>query len=164
MTNAFGRLDGTVLAVVKPTDTQCPTYNDDHVVLEVTSQGAVYRLVINVQSTVGDPHVRFLEMPQALPAPAWADGWHAGLTLDYVADLGLHVSSPFQAYSLEQLSDKIANDMTIGQKVSVYATSSGGSSAHDIHRQHGGDDGAIILDPDSANPTFMLFHFADQTF
>ena len=163
LTSSFGRLDGTVLAVVKPTDKQCLMYNDDHVVLEVTSHGAVYRLVINVQSTTGDPMVRFLELDHAALPPAWSDGWHVGVSLDYIAQLGLHTTSPFMPYSLSDLSDRIADDITIGQNVSVYAVSSGGSSAHDIHRNHGGDDGAIVLDPDTA-PKFLLFHFADQSF
>ncbi len=53
LTNAFGRLDGKVLAVVQPKDQQCPRPNNDHVVLEVTSQGAAYRIVINVQNANG---------------------------------------------------------------------------------------------------------------
>src|SRR4051794_34872783 len=36
LTSAFGRIDGTVLAVVKPIDTQCAMPNNDHLVLEVT--------------------------------------------------------------------------------------------------------------------------------
>jgi hypothetical protein len=163
LTSAFGRLDGTVLAVVKPTDTQCAMFNGDHVVLEVTMNGAVYRLVINVQSTVGDPKVQYLALDHAMPAPVWSEGWHTGLMLDYIADFGVH-GPDFTPYAMADLSNAIADAMTIGQKVSVYSQSSGGASAHQIHRNDGKIDGAIVLDPDSATPKALLFHFADQTF
>lgn len=163
LTNSFGRLDGTVLAVVQPKDTQCPMPNSDHVILEVTMMGAAYRMVVNVRSPIGDPNVRFLALPHALPPPAWAEGWHTGLTLDYVADLGVHVGV-FTPYNLTDLSALIADSITIGQKVSVYATSSGGASTHLIHRNDGKADGAIVLDPEAMTPKFLIFHFADQMF
>src|SRR5262249_7095216 len=57
LTSSFGRIDGAVLAVVKPSDTQCPLPNSDHVILQVTMNGEAYRLVVNVQSDFGDPQV-----------------------------------------------------------------------------------------------------------
>ncbi len=158
LTNSYGRVDGTVLAVVQPKDTQCPMPNNDHVILEVTMLGAVYRMVVNVQSMSADPDVRFVSWPHALPAPAWAEGWHTGVTLDYVADFGVHVAD-FKPVALTPLSAMIADAITLGQKVSVYTTSSGGSSAHLIHRNDGKVDGAIVLDPDTASPRALLFHF-----
>ena len=58
----------------------------------------------------------------------------------------------------------IADAIPLGEKISVYATSSGGASAHEVHRNHGNDDGTIVLGPDTAHPKMMLFSFADQTF
>src|SRR4051812_39193939 len=57
LTNAFGRLDGTVLAVVAPGNQRCAMPNGTHVVVQVTMDGAAYRMVVNVLSTSGDPHV-----------------------------------------------------------------------------------------------------------
>jgi hypothetical protein len=165
LTSGFGRIDGTVLAVVKPSDTQCPMPNDDHVIIEVTMQDAVYRMVVNVQSTIGDPMLRFRELDHAMPAPAWAEDWHTGISFDYVSDLGVHADDTFTAYGLTELSDRIADELTIGQKISVYAGTSGGASAHNIHRNNTGmTDGAIVLEPDAAAPRFLLLHFANQTF
>lgn len=164
LTNSFGRVDGTVLAVVQPKDTQCPLPNDDHVVLQVTMNGAAYRMVINIESSFGDPNVRYQVLEHALPPPAWSEGWHTGLSLDYVADLGVHTTSGFTPHPLAELSGIVADAITLGQKVSVYTTSSGGSSAHKIHRNEGKTDGAVVLDPDSAHPKMLLFHFANQTF
>ncbi|MFO0617447.1 MAG: hypothetical protein U0414_32930 [Polyangiaceae bacterium] len=163
LTNSFGRVDGTVLAVVKPTDTQCPMPNDDHVILEVTMQGAVYRMVINVLSTGADPDVRFLELDHAMVGAPWAEGWHTDAALDYAGDLGLHSGFAFAPVPMAKLSNRIADDITLGDKVSVFCTSSGGASSHLIHRNGQKHDGAVVLHPDGA-PRWLLFHFADQSF
>jgi len=163
LTDAFGRADGTVLAVVKPTDTQCAMPNDDHVVVQVVMNDQAYRMVVNVESSFGDPNVRYLETSHVLPSPVWQEGWHPGLFLDYVNDLGVQAES-FTPYDLPTLSDKIADAIPLGAKISVYAHSSGGASAHKVHRNTGAEDGLIVLDPESAAPKMLLFRFANQTF
>jgi hypothetical protein len=163
LTNAFGRLDGTVLAVLKITDLQCPMPNSDHVILEVTMDGAVYRMVVNVKSDFGPPDVDYLAIDHALPAPAWSEGWHTGLALDYAADFGV-TSDQFTAHPMAELSDMVVDEIPLGEKISVYASSSGGASAHKVHRNDGKIDGAIVLDPAGPKPRALLFHFSDQTF
>lgn len=166
LTSSFGRLDGTVLAVVKPTDTGCYLPNDDHVVLQVLWNGLAYRMVINVQSSFGDPDVFYAVHGGAPGGLVWEEGWHPGVTLDYVSDLGVKAAQgEFKQLPLLELSDAIADEIALGQKVSVFGTSDGyPSSAHKIHRNGGGEDGAIVLDPDSASPRTLLFHFANQSF
>ncbi len=164
LTNAFGRIDGTVLAVVRPEDTQCPTVNDDHVVLEITMHGATYRAVVNILSTSADPDVRFLAFDHAMPGPPFEEGWHTGGFVDYVSDFGVHSGAPFEPVPMAALADRIADEITIGQKISVFSESDGGSSSHKIHRNGGTTDGAIILDPDGPSPRALLFHFDDQQF
>ncbi|WP_206079653.1 hypothetical protein [Polyangium spumosum] len=163
LTDAFGRVDGTVLAVVKPTDTQCAMPNDDHVVVQVLMDGKVYRMVVNVQSSFGDPDVRYLETSHVLPGPAWAEGWHTGISLDYATDLGVGAEA-FAPFDLPTLSDVIADAIPLGAKISVYAHSSGGASAHKVHRNSGAEDGLIVLDPEGAAPKMLLFRFANQVF
>lgn len=163
LTDSFGRVDGTVLAVVKPTDTQCPLPNDDHVILQVTMNGAVYRMVINVLSNSTDPDVRFLELDHAMVGAPWSEGWHTDALLDYTGDLGLHSGVGFTGVPMAQLSDRIADDIQLGDKVSVFCTSSGGASSHLIHRNGQQHDGAIVLHPDT-NPKWLVFHFANQAF
>ena len=163
LTNAFGRADGTVLAVLKPTDLQCPMPNDDHVIIEVVMNGDAYRMVVNVLSTFGDPDVSYLAIDHAMPAPAWSEGWHPGLTLDYAADFGVK-SGEFTAYPMIDLSDMVVDEIPLGEKISVYASSSGGASAHKVHRNDGKIDGAIVLHPDTADARALLFHFSDQVF
>lgn len=164
LTDAFGRIDGTVLAVVRPADTQCPTVNDDHVVLEITMHGATYRAVVNIVSDSGDPDVRFLAMEHDMPGPPFEEGWHTGGFVDYVTDFGVHAGAPFEAVPMMELADRIADEITIGQKISVFSESDGGSSSHKIHRNDGSTDGAIILDPETSSPRVLLFHFDEQQF
>lgn len=168
LTTAFGRFDGVVTAVVTPADTQCPLPNGDHVVVQVSSEdGGIYRMVVNVQSDFGDPEVRFAAIAAPLRGGFWDAGWHPGLTLDYPSDLQMHPDAGFIPISMGQLILRVADEITVGQRISVFADSSGGTysdSAHKIHRNGGGHDGALVLNPDAASSRWLLFHFANQTF
>ncbi len=165
LTNSFGRLDGIVTAVVGPADTQCPLPNDDHVVVQVRTGGKIYRMVVNVQSTRGaDLRVRFATLEHALLPPAWAEAWHTGIPLDYASMLDAHSTAGFAPYEMTPLVAKITEAIPLGAPVSVYAWSSGGASAHKVHRNGSNGDGAIVLEPSGPKPRWLLFHFADQNF
>src|SRR5262249_50776390 len=75
LTSAFGRLDGVVTAIVRQMDTSCPEgTSPTHIVLQVKSNGAVYRMVVNVQSDRGtDLDVRFASIAHAGLSP-WSEG------------------------------------------------------------------------------------------
>jgi hypothetical protein len=62
------------------------------------------------------------------------------------------------------LSEQIDAAIDLGKQVSVYSWSSGGPSAHKIHRNGANGDGAIVVDPSGPKPKWLLFHFANQTF
>jgi hypothetical protein len=168
LTDAFGRVDGTVVAIVEPGNTRCVAPNSDHVIVQVELNGAVYRMVVNVQSDQGDPEIYILRLAGIpLPAPAFSEGWHTGLTFDYRADLDIGFDDPFAPFDLDGAVERVADSIEIGDPISVYASSSGGDfagSAHLIHRNGGGEDGAIVVRPESESPTWLLFRFADQTF
>ncbi len=160
LTDSFGRLDGTVVAVVAPEDTQCALVNDDHLVLQVAMNGAVYRMVVNIAD------VAFGQKSAALIGPSWSEGWHTDLTLEYPTDLDVH-SPAFQQLALPAMIEQISAGIELGAPISVFAVSSGGefaSSAHLIHRNDNNSDGAIVLDPTTENPTYLLFRFASQSF
>jgi hypothetical protein len=166
LTNSFGRADGTVTAIVGPTVTTCAMPNNDHVVVQIKINGAIYRMVINVQSSFGtDLRVRFASIQHAAVGDPWSEGWHPGVALDYPSMLDMHVGNPaFVPYDMLPLADKIESEIDLGAKVSVYSWSSGGGSAHKVHRNGGNSDGAIVVDPSGANPKWLLFHFENQTF
>jgi hypothetical protein len=164
-TNAFGRADGVVTAVVPPA-WMCPLPNGDHVVIQVSIDGGIQRLVVNVKSDFGSPDIRMRSMRAPLPAPAYEEGWHPGLTLDYTS-YGIHSDAGWDIVNLETAASRIYDAVTVGAPLSVYATSSGGTyaaSAHLIHRNTAMHDGAIVLDPTSAQPTWLLFSFQNQSF
>jgi hypothetical protein len=166
LTAAFGRLDGTVLAVVGPTDMQCTMPNDDHLVVQVTMHGAAYRMVVNVLSSGANPDVFLAEVDAPLAGGAFAEGWHPGYALDYVTTLGVHADA-FTPHPMNELVTLVTDQLELGAPVSVYATSSGGSyahSAHLVHRNATNADGAIVLRPDTATPRYLLFRFGDQSF
>jgi hypothetical protein len=165
ITAAYGRLDGTIRAVVPPAHPTCPRPNGDHLVLQVDALGAAYRMVLNVLSTRAgqDPRIAYLETPRALPAPAWSEGWHEAAKIDYVSTLGIH-STAFEPLEMAEVVRRTTDRLRVGARVSVYAGSSGGDSAHLIHRNGGGHDGAIVVDPDGASAVFLTFRFADQVF
>jgi hypothetical protein len=167
LTAPFGRIDGTVVAIVTPADKACTLPNSDHVVVQVLMKGKVYRLVVNVLSTRNDPNVRFaIAKGPAMKAPAFEEGWHTDVSLDYATDLNKHPAD-FAPVSMEVLIKTVTDAIPLDGKISVYATSSGGAyahSAHKVHRNGGGKDGALVLAPESATPTYLLFHFSEQSF
>jgi hypothetical protein len=167
LTNAFGRLDGTVVAVVPPNDQACAKPNSTHMVIQVAMGGATYRMVVDVLSSKGSPDLGFDEIDAPLAAGAWAEGWHPGVVLDYQSTLNVH-SAAFTTMHQAELVAKITSEIDLGAKISVFATSSGASfepdSAHLVHRNLQNADGAIVIRPDSAQPHWLLLRFLDQTF
>lgn len=167
LTNAFGRVDGTVVAVVAPGTERCAMPNRDHVIVQVDFGGAVYRMVVNVLSNGADPDIRVRTALAPLPAPAFAEGWHPGLTLDYATNLSIHSGAGWDALDLTEATAWIADPIQVGAPIAVYATSSGGTnsaSTHLIHRNGSNHDGALVIDPTGAAPHWLLFSFADQSF
>ncbi len=165
----YGRLDGTITAVVKPAHPTCAMPNSDHVVVQVSAGGEVYRIVVNVLSSfaddAGETRIRFGAISKALKGPAWSEGWNTGVALDYVADLGLHNDlSTLQPMTLAEASLAIDGSLSLDEKVSVFATTSGGASAHKVHRNEGKTDGAIVVGPDTASPKYLVFAFSSQSF
>lgn len=163
----FGRIDGILHAVVAPEDTKCALPNNDHIVLQVLMNKKVYRLVASLGSTRAgvDPRMRFASLNAPLPSPAWAEGWHLGVAIDYPSTLMLHTDA-FTPYEQPALVTALLGELKIGEQVSVYATSGQGrpESAHLIHRNGGNADGAIVLHPTTATPRFLVFHFDGQAF
>ena len=154
LTDAFGRADGTIVAVVPPGHPTCPQANGTHLVLQMTIDGAVYRMVTNL-----DVLTHAVDAP--LAGGAWSEGWHPGVQLDYVTTLGMTATE----FDMNPNPDAwITNQLDIGAHVSVFATSQGyHDSAHLVHRNATNMDGAIVVDPDTS-PHYLLFRFSNQAF
>lgn len=153
-----GRVDGTLVAIVRTTDTQCTAFNDDHVVLQVEIGGAVQRLAVNV---VG---VAVASTSAPLVGPPFAEGWHLGAVLEYVDDLDLH-SDAFAQVTVEGAEAFLCQHLVPGDPISVFAYAEDNpSSAHQIHFNESYPDGAIVANPASETPTYLAFRFSNQAF
>jgi hypothetical protein len=127
--------------------------------------GAVYRMVVNVLSTSGEPDVFLGTTDAPLAGEPWQEGWHPDVQLDYVATLGV-TKSTFVDSTEDDAVARLESVLELGTHVSVYATSSGGTdadSAHLVHRNATDQDGAIVLSPETA-PHYLLTAFPEQTF
>jgi hypothetical protein len=158
-TKSNGRADGTLLALVQTTDTQCTLFNNDHVVLQLSMLGQVQRLVVAVDGVA----VTTTQAP--LVGPAFSEGWHPDVFLDYPMDLDAH-SEDFVGVSMTEAEEFLCSYLDLGAPVSVYAYSDGSapSSAHQTHRNDNYPDGAIVAQPTSASPVYLLFRYTDQVF
>lgn len=165
LTSAYGRLDGTIVAIVPPNDQACAEPNMTHLVVQVRMGGDVYRMVVDVLSNQGSPDVGFFELDAPLVGPAWTDGWHTGLSLDYPSQLMIH-STQFTPMVQADLVAKITGELDLGAKLSVFATSAGEpDSAHLVHRGSvKNQDGAIVIGPDTASPHWLVMKFDEDMF
>jgi hypothetical protein len=161
ITPGFGRLDGTVSAVLVPTVAACG-HDDNHAIVQVSANGSTYQLWVNV-GYAGMPDVGFAERDSALGNDPFKEGWHPGGTLDYVAGLGVH-STDFTLETQDVLSATMMSDVTVGSTISIYGVGfTTNDGAHLVHFNGAGQDGAVVVHPDSA-PHFLLFDFTNQTF
>jgi hypothetical protein len=157
LTDSYGRIDGTVLAVVPPNLQTCAQPNRTHLVLQVTMNGAAYRMVCNVES------VLMHQVDAPLAGPAWSEGWHTDAKLDYATTLSVKSTDFVQQVDPVQV---ISDQIELGSHISVFATSSGGTradSAHLVHRNATDADGAIVVFAD-ASPHYILVRFENQVF
>jgi hypothetical protein len=156
LSGTFGRIDGTIAAVVPPGHGACSA-DRHHVHLQISSQGQIYDVAVNTDGG-------FIAERQApLPGGPWSEGWHRGGSLDYPTDLGLH-SSDFTAGSEAELDAQLESALANANHVSVFATLYSHSGVHLVHRRGNGVDGALILDPLSPNARVFAFHFDTQSF
>lgn len=171
LTEGFGRIDGVVQAVQKPSDTDCAMAEKDRLVVQVLMNGAVYRMVVDIADPgASDMKLRVSAFPHAMPQPDYEEGWHTGVPLDYANILGAHsADGGFVPLTPDDVIAKIAGEVKAGDPVSVYAISGPGqpSGASLVHRNRPArvnEDGAIVVAPTSGAPKFLLFHFDYQTF
>lgn len=163
LTSTHGRLDGILVAIVPPGESQC-NGDDDHLHLQVRADDQIYDVAVNVRSDLGgDPDVHYFTTPAQLTGPAWAEGWHPDLKLDYPASLGVHADD-FTPYTINVLAQKVEGALSTANHVSIYGTGYGPDGMHKIHRDGYGRDGAIVLEPLSGDARYLLFRFASQTF
>lgn len=163
LTTSFGRLDGTLVALVPPRTPRCKSDEHHlHLQLQLEADGDAYDVAV----PLGDPaaqDIYFLETTAPVPGGRWRAGWSPGASLDYVAAFKVHATD-FRVLTRDELLLKLQTELTAKRRVSVWATGYGPGGAHMVHRDHGQHDGTIALDPDSTRSRFLLFRFARQRF
>jgi hypothetical protein len=163
MTATFGRLDGFLVAIVNPNTTTSCRGDDNHIHLQVRVNGGIEDIAVNIASTTGNPDVDFRTVNAALRGGAWAEGWHPGQTLDYPTNLGA-TSGSFTEETPTQLTSLVDSAIASANHVSIFTTGFDSTGGHLIHRQGGGHDGAIVINPTTASPRYLVFHFTTQSF
>lgn len=163
MTASFGRLDGFLVSIVNPNTTTACRGDDNHIHLQVSVHGNIEDIAVNIASTSGNPDLDFLAINAALRGGAWTEGWHPGQTLDYPGNLGVH-SGSFAERTPTQLTSLLDSALASANHVSIFTTGFDATGGHLVHRQGSGHDGAIIINPLSSSPQYLLFHFSTQSF
>jgi len=163
MTATFGRLDGILVSIVPINGSSTCRGDDNHVHLQVRVNGNIEDIAVNTASTTGNPDVDVLTITAPLRGGAWSEGWHPGQTLDYATSLGLS-SGDFTERTPTQVASLVTSTLANANHVSIFTTGFDSTGGHLIHRQGSNHDGAIVINPLSANPEYLLFHFTTQTF
>lgn len=163
MSATFGRLDGFLVSIVNPNTTTACRGDDNHIHLQVLVNGGIEDIAVNIASTTGNPDVDFRTISAALKGGAWTEGWHTGQTLDYPTSLGVS-STSFTEETPTQLTTLVDNLIANANHVSIFATGFDATGGHLIHREGSSHDGAIVINPTTPSPTYLLFHFTTQSF
>ena len=160
----FGRMDGYLVAIVAPGSTNGCNDDDSHVHLQIKVNGAIYDIAIDAtdgQTHTDDVHTGTMDI--SMPSgPAWSEGFHTGVTINYPT-LGVH-SSTLPLQSKSQIVSAITNDLATVNHISIYTTTYGGDGAHLVHRNGSGHDGVVVSQPLSPTSHLRLFSFSDQSF
>jgi hypothetical protein len=155
LTADHGRLDGYLVAIVPAGQHGCNA-DSSHLHLQISMKGSTYDVAVNLDTLEAD-------LDAALPGGAWSEGWHDGTRLDYPTNLGLHAAA-FTATSPDAQRTRITAALATANHVSIFATGYDATGAHDVHRQGGGRDGAIVIDPLSAKAHVLAFRFTTDSF
>jgi hypothetical protein len=98
-----------------------------------------------------------------MPDGAWAEGWHPNENLDYAQAFGVS-STQFTAIAESQLATMVESELANANHISIFGTGYNSQGSHLIHREGSNHDGAIVIDPLSANARVLLFSFSTQSF
>jgi hypothetical protein len=163
MTATFGRLDGFLVSVVDVNGSSTCRGDDNHIHLQIRVNGRIEDIAVNTASTTGSPNVDTLTINSSLKGGAWSEGWHPGLTLDYPTNLGVS-SGEFTERTPTQVASLVDATVANANHISIFTTGFDATGGHLIHRNGSSHDGAIVINPLSANPEYLLFHFTTQSF
>jgi hypothetical protein len=118
--------------------------------------GAIYDVAVNLDGFE-------TEIDAPLPGGAFAEGWHS-VDLDYATNLGLHATA-FTVTGKAQVLARVESQLATANHISVFGTGYPNSDgAHLIHRNAGGRDGALVLNPLLPKARVVAFRFVNDSF
>lgn len=158
LSTTYGRLDGRLVAIVMPGGGPCNA-DFDHIHLQVLANGSVYDVAVNV-GTSGNADVH--TATRELWLSPWSEGWHTGVSQDYVA-LGVHASE-IPLAPPNEIASAVATELSDANHISIFAVGYGPGGAHLVHRNGVGRDGLVVSRPLSSPAHARLFSFSGQTF
>jgi hypothetical protein len=158
----YGRLDGTLRYIIPIGGPSSCNGDTAHVHLQVDVNGDIYDVAIDIGDSPDDVGIYETNMP--LPDGAWAEGWHGTDQLTYTA-LGIH-SPQFTAEDPASLSSQLVAELAQVNHVSIFGTGyDTDNGCHDVHYENGdGNDGALFIDPLSAQAHGLFFRFKTDSF
>jgi hypothetical protein len=154
---SHGRLDGTLVSIVPPASGQGCNGDAHHLHLQIAMNGGTYDIAVNIAG------VDVLERDGAMVGGPWTEGWNSNEPLDFPTSFGVH-SSDFSSIDEQTLAQHLESLLADVNHISVFATKYSTGGAHLIHRNGNGNDGALVLQPLSGAPHYVLVHFPNQTF
>jgi hypothetical protein len=163
LTGTYGRLDGTLSAIVPPTATAC---NPDatHLHLQVAASGGTFDIAVPVSFTDSGNVIGVDEKNATLPGPAWTEGWHdSGILLDYVGTLNAR-SRDFSLVDENTALTRLNALLTVGARLSVFGhVYPSKDGLNGIFRDNGVSDGAIVV-VGATTDHWVLLRKSTQTF
>lgn len=159
----YGALEGELVSLVPPGTHGCP--NDaDHLHLQVDVGGKRYDVAVTINDSMAAQPIYFLA--KDIAAGSAAPGWSA-TGFDYPTNLGAHAAD-FTGMNKTDLLARLQTELATVSKVSLHGRSYGpvADGVHNVHRNGGGHDGAIIARGLGAGGTdhVLAFHFYNSAF
>jgi hypothetical protein len=162
LTGTYGRLDGTVSALVAPSAGQCQA-DPAHLHVQVRVGADTFDVAVPLTFTDAGSVEGLYEKDAHLAGPTWLAGWHEGGSLDYVK-AGVS-STDFAMVATGAALQRLTAALPVGTQVSVYGTV---YASHDglngIFRNDGVTDGAVAVPGTGGDAHFFFIRKSTQTF
>ena len=132
----------------------------------MTANGKTYDVAVDIGTSSTDEVYLYESDSLTVPDGAWSEGWHGSAGFTYES-LGL-TSGEFTPTTPAARISALEAELATANHISIFCTgyTPGDNGCHDVHyhSSSGGHDGAIVLNPLSATPHMMFFHFSSASF
>ncbi|MEO8797311.1 MAG: hypothetical protein ABI551_05445 [Polyangiaceae bacterium] len=162
VSTSYGRLDGTLVYIVGQGGSAACNGDDSHIHLQVQVGGDVYDVAVDIGKSSDEVGVD--QQSLDVPGGVWSEGWHDADSLGYKS-VGVH-SSSLPLAKPNAVAAQLEGLLASTTHVSIFCTGyDQHNGCHDVHYQNGNStDGAIVLDPSTANAPVVFLRFSGDSF